>query len=604
MLEMARQQMICIVVPGWDGTTDLADNGPVCTALEDLLKNVDVVQFASVALLPARADAQEQEPSLMMELAIEEGIDPYDMLYRLICHPSEAMWALYRSYWPGGGPALQSERNRQLLDKLMPCLTIADGGFIGARDRTARQIEKEQALLHWTRGQARALKATGQCGDDRAAFALALAQRAFQNPSFDWALQPAPRSYWRGKGASMSAKLGFVVGAFVLWLAAVWLVGAVPRGAVGVWTWLFGAPHPDVLAVVAFISKVSGWVLGVSLRAALVVLVVLYFGWLFLVALPALFKPWRLWLESVGRELDRPTETWSSWSTYWVGWLVVVPLALAVVACAAVFIFCPRIILDTYHALTAKLLGWQILALVILALAALIVFVNVFSKVNQRVAKTGNWFFHPYEDDVPRAQQVHPSIDRCEGRLVGKTAHMISLTDIRSPNGWSAWWIRTSLRIVTFAGRVFFTEGRLGSAPGIHFGHWHIIEGGRRYLFCSNYDGSFGGYLDDFINGATIGTTLAWRWTTLKRRGSAGADQPAVGEPRSFPPTRFGVFRGVKCELKFKSYARDSMLPHLYRFDKCKTPVDQIILATSLRDALFGERNDRNDDLIMRAIES
>jgi len=46
------------------------------------------------------------------------------------------------------------------------------------------------------------------------------------------------------------------------------------------------------------------------------------------------------------------------------------------------------------------------------------------------------------------------------------------------------------------------------------------------------------------------------------------------------------------------------MLPHLYRFEACKTTVDEIILATELRDALFGERNDKNDDLIMRAIES
>ncbi len=604
MLEMVRQQMICIVVPGWDGTTDLAKEGPVCKRLNTLFEDVEVVRFASFALLPARADAQEQKPSLMLELAVEEGITPYDLLYRLVCHPTEAMWSLYSSFWPGGGPALQSARNDQLHAKLMESFSIADGGFIGARDRTARQIEKEQYLLQWTRGQARAVKAIGQFGDDRAAFALALAQRALQNPRLDWAISPAPRSYWRGKGASLSAKLGLVVGAFLLWLAAVWLVGAVPRGAVGVWTWLFGAPYPEVQAVVAFFSKASDWVLGVSLRTALVVLLVVYFGWLFLVALPALFKSWRLWLESVWRELDRPTETWSSWSTYWVGWLVVVPLALAVLACAVVFIFCDQMILDAYHKLTGKLLGWQIVALVLLALVALIVFVNLFSRLNQRLVKTGNWFFHPYEDDVSRAQQVHASIDRCEGDLVGETAHMISLTDIRSPNGWSAWWIRTSLRIVTFAGRVFFTEGRLGNAPGIHFGHWHIIEGGRRYLFCSNYDGSFGGYLDDFINGATIGTTLAWRWTTLKRRGSAGVDQPAVDEPRSFPPTRFAVFRGVKCELRFKSYARDSMLPHLYRFDKSKTSVDQIMLATGLRDALFGERNDRNDDLIMRAIES
>jgi hypothetical protein len=181
---------------------------------------------------------------------------------------------------------------------------------------------------------------------------------------------------------------------------------------------------------------------------------------------------------------------------------------------------------------------------------------------------------------------------------------MISLTDIRHPNGWSAWWIRVSLDIVTLFGRVFFTAGRLGDAPGIHFGHWHIIEEGRRYLFCSNYDGNFGGYLDDFINGATAGTTLAWRWTTLMPRRSAIFGQPEVEEPRSFPPTRFAIFRGVKCEMKFKSYARDSMLPHVYRFEASHATLDQIDLATALRDALFGERNDKNDDLIMRAIES
>jgi hypothetical protein len=75
-------------------------------------------------------------------------------------------------------------------------------------------------------------------------------------------------------------------------------------------------------------------------------------------------------------------------------------------------------------------------------------------------------------------------------------------------------------------------------------------------------------------------------------------------EPRAFPPTRFLAFRGVKCELKFKSYARDSMLPHLYHFDACSLTIDQIDCGTALRDALFGERNDSNDDQIMRAIES
>jgi hypothetical protein len=104
-----------------------------------------VVQFASIALLPARADCQDQRPSLMLELAIEEGIDPRDMLYRLVNHPSGAMWSLYGSYWSGGGPAFESERNGQLLERLMEWLSIAEGGFVGARDRTARQIRRSRA---------------------------------------------------------------------------------------------------------------------------------------------------------------------------------------------------------------------------------------------------------------------------------------------------------------------------------------------------------------------------------------------------------------------------------------------------------------------------
>jgi hypothetical protein len=205
---------------------------------------------------------------------------------------------------------------------------------------------------------------------------------------------------------------------------------------------------------------------------------------------------------------------------------------------------------------------------------------------------------------VDRAQQVHPSIDRCEAELARGTAHIISLTDMRSPSWWSVWWTRLSLRFITLLGYVLFTEGRLGQAPGIHFGHWHIIDNGRRYLFCSSYDGNFGGYLDDFINGASVGTTLFWRWTKLKPRTPAATGEPGVGKLRHFPPSRFLVFRGVKCELRFKSYARDSMLPHLYRFDACNLTVDQIVRGTALRNALFGERNEVNDDQIMRAIES
>ena len=591
MLKMVRQQMICIIATRWsDVSMDFSDTGDVYLALKALLEDVEVVQFASIALLPARADSPDQLPSLMLELAIEEGIDPRDMLYRLVNHPSRAMWSLYRSYAPDGGPDIESSRNEHLLEKLMERLSIAEGGFVGARDRTARQIQKEKELLDWTRNEARALKATKQYGADRASFALALARRAFQDPQFEWAFEPAPRSYWRGSGASISAKVGYVLVVFCLWLTVVWPVSALLGGLIRVCAWLFEVLRSAVQPAIDAIY----WVLCASIRGAIALIVLGLLWWLFLIALPALSARWRHWLDGIYRELERPTQTQSSSRTYVLCWIFGVPLVLALLACALVFTIWPGVILSTFFAQKV---------LVATGLLAIFALICVAVDRSDRPAKGSG--SDPHEDDVPRAQQVHQSIDSCEALLAEeRVAHMVSLTDIRNPNGWSAWWIRVSLGIVTLFGRVFFTGGRLGDAPGIHFGHWHIIEGGRRYLFCSNYDGNFGGYLDDFINGATAGTTLAWRWTTLLPRKSAVFGQPEVKEPRSFPPTRFAIFRGVKCEMKFKSYARDSMLPHVYRFEARKATLDQIDLATALRDALFGERNDKNDDLIMRAIES
>ncbi|WLB53896.1 hypothetical protein [Bradyrhizobium japonicum] len=477
-----------------------------------------------------------------------------------------------------------------MLEKLMQWLSIAEGGFVGARDRTARQIEREKNLLDWTRSEARVLKATKQYGADRASFALALARRAYQDPQFEWAFEPAPRSYWRGSGASISAKVGYVLAVFCLWLIVVWPVSALLAGLIRVGAWLIDPLRPAVQCAIDTIY----WVLCASIRGAIALIVLGFLWWLFLIALPALYAPWRHWLDDVYRELERPTQTQSSSRTYLLCWIFGVPLVLALLACALVFIIWPGTILS--KAFTLKVL-------VVTGVLAIVALICVAVDRSDRAAKGSN--ADPHNDDVPRAQQVHPSIDFCEALLAEESvAHMVSLTDIRNPNGWSAWWIRLSLGIVTLFGRVFFTAGRLGDAPGIHFGHWHIIEDGRRYLFCSNYDGNFGGYLDDFINGATAGTSLAWRWTTLMPRRPAIFGDPEVKEPRSFPPTRFAIFRGVKCEMKFKSYARDSMLPHVYRFEASKATLDQIDLATALRDALFGERNDKNDDLIMRAIES
>lgn len=603
MLEIVRQQMICVVAPGWTGGAQLSNQ--LQADLNALLDDVAVVHFASIGLLPALTGAPNQQPVLVLELAVEEGFRPYDLLYRLVHHPDGAMWSLFGSMVSPGVAKPTAKDKQQLVNRLMDWHSIADGGFVGARDRSVRQVKMEADLLDQTRIEARNLKP--KYGNDRTAFAQALARWAYANPQFEWAARPAPRSYWRGKGASVGAKLAYPVVAIVFWFAVLLLLWALPRAC----NWFFGEPGPVLQAIEDAVTKTTECLLAMTWHGLLALAVIAFLVWLFLVPLPAQFVSWRRWLESVQQELDRPTQTLSSLATYIGGWLIGVPLLLAVAACALAYTFAPLAyaLAPDYMARTVeprlpKLTGLELTEIAVVAIVVVLSIGALFLWLNRRFRTLSEQFFHPFQDDVPRAQQIHPSVECCEADLVGGTQHMFSLTELRAPQWWSAWCIRMAMRIVTFAGRVFFTQGWLGNAPGIHFGHWHIIDNGRRFLFCSNYDGNFGGYLDDFINGAAVGTTLAWRWTELHQRAPALPGQPGIAGSCSFPPTRFVVFRGVKCELKFKSYARDSMVPHIYHFDACRKTVDQINLATGLRDALFGERNAKNDDLIMRAIET
>lgn len=84
-------------------------------------------------------------------------------------------------------------------------------------------------------------------------------------------------------------------------------------------------------------------------------------------------------------------------------------------------------------------------------------------------------------------------------------------------------------------------RGYLGSMRTIHFAHWARVNNGSRLMFFSNFDQTWESYLDDFIEKAHLGLTLAW---------SCG-----VG----FPPARFLVKDGAAHGFQFKEWARHSM---------------------------------------------
>jgi hypothetical protein len=618
-MRVAREQMLCIISPKWTtGLTALCPN-----ALDQLFTDIGVVHFASAALLPARSGAPAGAlPSLMLELAVDEGVRPTDLLARLSYHPTGALTALYGSYLKINPTLSAGERAKHVLTHLASVLSVADGGFIGPRDRSVSQVRQELVLLDRARAHAPLLPPAVRTA--RRPFALALSQ--WSRAQAQLPVGPAPRSFWRkhANGAKIVLLLMLIAAPF----AAAWLVGLASAALQAPWHWLalkVAAPPSIETWATLHLQEVSNAAMGfaaagrrLGLASALTTgtAAVYALGSLLLGRLRA---PWDAWFAAIGRELDRPTDAWSARATHAFMWLVVTALAIPLALLSGYVVADRQGLAQMWTWLRSDHPDWVGVLLAVHAVLALALLVLLVMGLRSALASLANpadgflrarlkafrRFFHqPSEPDTPRAQQVHASLERSEAALVGTTAHLISLTELRRPYAWSAWWTRLSLRVVTAIGYAFFTEGRLGTAPGIQFSHWHIIDRGRRLLFCANFDGTFGGYLDDFIKGPSIGTTLFWRWSELLPRPAALPGQPAVAQRRPFAPTRLVVYRGVRCELKFKAYARESMLPHVYRFDAANRTLEQKARATALRDALCGERTDAADDLIMRAIET
>jgi hypothetical protein len=625
-MRVVREQMLCLISPNWGCGIEPLIDGNTQQKLNALLDDIDIVHFASFVLLPPLPDARDRVlPALMFELAVDEGVTPEDLLIRLTNHPSDVLWRIYACNLELDLTVNQADKNEFLLKHFRQCLSVADGAFLGPRDRSVSQVKYERKLYVAAKKYAQTIKP--QDKQDTSVFALKMAQWAERNPRFEWARDPSPRSYWRSQSAF--GKLSYILSipivlTFFLNLAFKalrWLKLEV----FDMVNWIMGCLQIDATiplsraidALLEWCITKSAALLYGELRLVGVLLFLLLVFSFFFLFLPALIEPWRQWLKALGREMDRPSETRASRVTYVFAWFFLIALGFLIYLSLMYVVGDFSYLGQLKHWLMTGTPNWLkwLLALYFVAYAALAIALMVGlhglrHSVNQngvlarKLRSFRRWLHEPFEDESPRAQQVHPSIEKAEADLVAHTAHMVSLCEVRTPYWWNGFMMKASLRFVTFFGYAHFTEGSLGGARGIQYSHWHIIDGGRRLLFCGNFDGTFGGYLDDFIKGPSGGTTMFWRWSNLRKRQSAVVGHPDVKHDRDFPPTRLLFFRGVKCELKFKAYARDSMLPHLFRYDANDLSSEQKARATALRDALFGERTLAKDDVIMRVLET
>jgi len=99
------------------------------------------------------------------------------------------------------------------------------------------------------------------------------------------------------------------------------------------------------------------------------------------------------------------------------------------------------------------------------------------------------------------------------------------------------------LTTVNYAARHIVRRGRLARIRTIHFARWVFLDGRKRMVFFSNYDGTVDSYMDDFINKAGFGLNAVF--------------SNGIGYPR----TNWLVRDGCSDEQKYKDFLRRHTLP-------------------------------------------
>jgi hypothetical protein len=170
--------------------------------------------------------------------------------------------------------------------------------------------------------------------------------------------------------------------------------------------------------------------------------------------------------------------------------------------------------------------------------------------------------------------QDHPALSPDQLKLFASQEdhivqnHLASMVLVK-PGMLRGFLIRAALRALKFVVPLIAWNGYLGSMRTIHFAHWTLVGNSGRLLFLSNFDGSWQSYLDDFVDKAAHGLTLAW------------------GNCVGFPRTEDLVLQGAAHGTQFKAWARQSQTQNILWYSAYSDlTVNQIIRNASIVDGL------------------
>lgn len=170
--------------------------------------------------------------------------------------------------------------------------------------------------------------------------------------------------------------------------------------------------------------------------------------------------------------------------------------------------------------------------------------------------------FEPSEMDPARLADLY---EREDFRIQNQITHLVDI----KPGFFRPNTLRFVLWAINLLARTLYNRGNLGGIPSIHFARWAIIDGGKRLLFFSNFDGSWESYLGEFIDRAAAGLTGVWCNT------------------EGFPPTNKLIFQGSRNSGDFKAWVRSKQIETQVWFSAYKTlTVQNINNNTAIRNGL------------------
>jgi hypothetical protein len=145
--------------------------------------------------------------------------------------------------------------------------------------------------------------------------------------------------------------------------------------------------------------------------------------------------------------------------------------------------------------------------------------------------------------------------------------HMTNMIDVRP--GFRL-ILRFSLGVMQFLAKFAYPPGELAGVTTIHFARWLFVDGGRRLLFQSRFDGTWENYMGDFVDKLAWGLDAIWSNTA------------------DYPPA------GMNDLDAFKRFIRDRQFEHLAVYEAY--PLETVL--NQMRDreisAMLGNGLDRD----------